>query len=221
VRTRVVAVDIGSVRTPSRFAWAAYDAPGLAPIAVGNNPEAVADVVAAGIADGWRAALLLEAPMAVPVPDVVGWRSLGTARSGEGNRAWSAGAGAGVLATGLAQTAWILQAVAGHRVPLTVTTQADRWRRGQARLLLAEAFVSGTGKPVPVSGDQHVADAAAAGKEFVRRLDHDAFDSDVQCAPATALNLLAATAMWAGLTIDRDELRSDVLVVKVKPVPMS
>jgi hypothetical protein len=177
--------------------------------------------VTGGFADGWRAVLLLEVPMAVPVPDLIGWRSLGTARSGEGNRAWSASAGAGVLATGLAQTAWILDMLAGLHGDLTVTTQSDRWQHGQARLLLTEAFVSGTGKPVPVSGNQHAADAAAAGKEFVHRLDYDTLTSDVRCAPATPVNLLAATAMWAGLTIDSDELRSDVLAIKAKPVPTS
>jgi hypothetical protein len=116
------------------------------------------------------------------------------------------------------QTAWILDALTTHRSDLTVTTQVDRWQHGEARLLLAEAFVSGTGKPVPVSSHQHAADAAAAGKEFVRRLDNNVLASDVQCAPATAINLLATTALWAGLRIDRDELRCDVLVIKVKPV---
>jgi len=35
---RVVAVDIGSVMS-SKFAWAAFDAPGRDPIAAGTNPE--------------------------------------------------------------------------------------------------------------------------------------------------------------------------------------
>jgi hypothetical protein len=37
------------------------------------------------------------------------WRGLGKARDGEGNRPWPAGAGAGALATGLAQGAWMLR----------------------------------------------------------------------------------------------------------------
>lgn len=157
--------------------------------------------------------------MALPVPGALDWRSLGKARQGEGNRPWSAGAGAGVLATGLAQTAWILDALATYQPDLTVTTQADRWQRGHARLLLAEAVVSGTGKPVLVSTSQHAADAAAAGKEFVHRLGNDALTSDVHCAPDAAVNLLAAAALWARLRIDCDEVRRDVLVVKVRPIP--
>lgn len=43
--------------------------------------------------------------MSVPVPggQPDAWRGLGKARYGERNRPWSAGAGAGALATGLAQ----------------------------------------------------------------------------------------------------------------------
>lgn len=53
---------------------------------------------------GGQVALLLEAPMTVPVPGTEpdAWRGLGEARDGEVNRPGQAGAGAGALATGLA-----------------------------------------------------------------------------------------------------------------------
>jgi hypothetical protein len=105
---------------------------------------------------------------------------------------------------------------------VTVTTQTTGWQGGRAQLLLAEAFVSGDGKPVPVSPDTgHIADASAAGKEFVRRLGIGAIASNVRCDPERPLNLLAAMALWAGLRIDPIELRLDVLVLKVMPVPTS
>jgi hypothetical protein len=210
VGIRVVAVDIGSVGPPSPFAWAAFEVPNLQPSCTGDDPETAVDALIAGVGQDHQAALLLEAPMAVPVPRHDGWRGLGKARCGEGNRPWSAGAGAGALATGLAQAAWMLGAI---------TTQLDIWRRGDAQLLLAEAFVSGTGKPVPVTKGQHFADAVAAGKEFVRRLSAKVVGSDVQCEPMPAFNLLAAAALWAGLSPSHDELRKDVTVVRVRPIP--
>ena len=92
---RVVAVDIGSVRPSSKFAWAAFDAPGRDLIAVGTDPETAVSALAPGLLAGAQAALLLEAPMSVPVPDGQpgAWGRLGKARDGEGNRPWSAGAG--------------------------------------------------------------------------------------------------------------------------------
>lgn len=62
-------------------------------------------------------ALGFEAPLMVPVSPVGvdGWTTLGQARQGETvdggrSRPWSAGAGSGALATGLAQLAWVLGA---------------------------------------------------------------------------------------------------------------
>jgi hypothetical protein len=96
----VVAVDIGS-----KFAWAAFDTPGHDPIADGTDPEMAVSALAAGLTAAAQAALLLEAPMSVPVPDGLA-RRRGTAGKGtrrRGKRPWSAGVGAGALATGLAR----------------------------------------------------------------------------------------------------------------------
>lgn len=65
---RVVAVDIGSVRPPSKFAWAAFDAPGRGLVNAGEDPETAVSMLAPGLLAGGQAALLLEAPMTVPVP---------------------------------------------------------------------------------------------------------------------------------------------------------
>lgn len=99
--TRLVAVDIGSVRPPSKFAWVAFDAPGRDPVKDGADPESAVSALVPGLLAGAQAVLLLEAPMSVPVPGSQpgAWRGLGKARRGERNRPWSAGAGAGALAT--------------------------------------------------------------------------------------------------------------------------
>jgi len=45
MRTRLVAVDIGSMRPPSRFAWAAFDAPGRDVIDEGTDPQSASALV--------------------------------------------------------------------------------------------------------------------------------------------------------------------------------
>ena len=217
---RVVAVDVGSVRPPSRFAWAAFAPPAREAIMSGNDPRSAVSAVVGGLAWGGQAVLLLESPLAVPVPagQPEGWRLLGKARAGEGNRAWSAGAGAGVLATGLAQGAWMLSQLAADIPGLAATTQPDQWQAGAAPLLLAEAFVSGSGKPAPGSAGQDAADAEAAGLALVDLLNASApLASSICCSPHAPFNLLAAMAVWAGLGIDPSELSLDVLVITAQP----
>ena len=217
----MVAVDIGSV-PPSRFAWAAFDPPGRDLIKVGEDPETAVSMLTPALLAGAPAALLLEAPMALPVPGSTphAWHLLGKARGGEGNRPWSAGAGAGSLATGLAQGAWMLRQLAAAVPGLTATTQPGSWQRRDAQLLLAEAFITAAGKPEALPADQHAADAAAAGLALVELLDSpETLTSAVCCSPQDSFNLLAAMALWAGLRIDPGELRAEVLVVAARPQP--
>lgn len=218
--TRVVVVDIGSVGPPSKFAWVAFDAPGRELVKDGADPESAVSALVPGLMSGAQAVLLLEAPMSVPVPasQPDAWRGLGKARHGERNRPWSAGAGAGALATGLAQGAWMLRQLAATVPGLAVTTQVDAWRPGRAQLLLAEAFITAAGKPEPTSTGQHAADAAAAGLALLEMLDGSApLTSSVRCSPQDSFSLLAAMSLWAGLRIDPAELDAEVLVVAARP----
>jgi hypothetical protein len=218
--TRVVSVDIGSVRPPSKFAWAAFDAPGRDLVKDGEDPESAVSALVPGLLAGAQAVLLLEAPMSVPVPGSQPgeWRGLGKARHGERNRPWSAGAGAGALATGLAQGAWMLRQLTALVPGLAVTTQFRAWEPGNAQLLLAEAFITAAGKPEPLAAGQHAADAAAAGLALLEMLDSPAtLTSSVCCSPQESFNLLAAMALRAGLRIDPAELHAEVLVVAARP----
>jgi hypothetical protein len=220
---RVVAVDIGSVGASS-FAWAAFDAPERQVMAAGTDPETAVSALVPGLLSGAQAALLLEAPMSVPVPDGQpdAWRALGKARGGEGNRPWSAGAGAAALATGLVQGAWMLRQLAVMVPGLAVTTRPGSWRHGDAQLLLAEAFITASGKPEPLPAGQDAADAAAAGLALAKMLDGlGPLASAVHCAPREPFNLLAAMALWAGLRIDPAELHAEVLVVAARPEPQA
>jgi hypothetical protein len=218
--TRVTAVDVGSVGPPSKFAWVAFDAPGRELVKDGADPESAVSALMPGLLAGAQAVLLLEAPMSVPVPggQPDTWRGLGKARQGERNRPWSAGAGTGALATGLAQGAWMLRQLAVLAPGLAVTTQFGAWRPGRAQLLLAEAFITAAGKPEPLPAGQHAADAAAAGLGLLEMLDRPVtLASSVCCSPQDSFNLLAAMALWAGLQIDSAELQAEVLVVGARP----
>jgi hypothetical protein len=224
VSVRVVAVDVGSVK--SNFAWAGLDLPGRRPVGEGGrDPEGTALAVLEALADGASVALGFEAPLMVPVSPVGpvdGWTTLGKARQGETvdgrSRPWSAGAGSGALATGLVQLAWVLERVGSGFPGLRCTTRPEPWLAGEAALFVWEAFVSGTGKPVPSGITQHAADAAVAADTFADRLEEATLStSDVVCMPASSFNLAAAAAVYAGLAIASHELRDQVQVYRTPP----
>lgn len=86
----------------------------------------------------------------------------------------------------------VLERVGSGLPGLRCTTQPALWLGGEAELFVWEAFVSGTGKPVPLGISQHAADAAAAADTFANRLEEESLSaSDVVCAPATSFNLAA------------------------------
>ena len=219
-----MAVDVGSVR--SNFAWAALDLPGRCPVGEGGrHPEGAALAVLGALGSGLPVALGFEAPLMVPVSPVGpadGWMTLGRARQGETvdgrSRPWSAGAGSGALATGLVQLAWVLERVGSVFPGLRCTTRPEPWLAGEADLFVWEAFVSGTGKPVPSGITQHAADAAAAADTFADRLEEKSLSaSDVVCTPSSSFNLAAAAAAYAGLAIPGSELRDQVQVYRTRP----
>jgi len=191
---RVVAVGAGSLRPPPRFAWAAFAPPARAAIRSGNDPPSAVSAVVAGLAWGGQAALLL-APPPDPVP-----------------------ADAGVLVTGVAPGTWMLSQLAAAVPGLSATTQPDQWQASASPLLLAEAFVPGSGKPGPRSAGQAAADAEAAGLALVDLLNTSApLAPSIGCSPHAPFNLLAAMAVSAGLAIDPSELSQDILVITAHP----
>jgi len=137
---------------------------------------------------------------------------LGAARSGERNRAWSAGAGTGALATGIVQACWILDQLR-RRCP-SATVHVD-WRRFQAAgtgLFLWEAFVTERAKALT-----HVDDATIAVRCFC-----DAFpDPDLRGAVTAErpLSLIGLAVLWSGWAGDIELLRTPCLVVKAAAAP--
>src|SRR5205823_2592653 len=115
----IYCADIGSVPN-GRFGWARWTAV-AEQVDTHRGGTEIAELVESLVAD-LRAdrpvALGFECPLYLPVPAEP--LLLGRARVGEANRSWSAGAGAGALATGAVQVAWILAAL-HERTPETPT----------------------------------------------------------------------------------------------------
>ena len=214
----IFGIDVGSVRRVGGFSWAGIDDEGDVLVVGKDNPQALAEAIVDRLRLGSLVALAFESPLSVPVP--LDWHDLGRARTGEGRRSWSAGAGTGALATGLVQAAWTCRHIAQSVPHVRATTQPDRLGDGKCQLLIAEALVSAEGKPEPVEGDQDHADAIAAAKRLAELINSEtgSIDSDVYCKPAMAFNLAAAVASYAGLSIAANELHMDVYVAKARPV---
>lgn len=213
-----IGLDVGSVRRKGGFSWATSDE-----VVHGqDDPALLGKFIVEQLERGERVALAVECPLSVPIPEptLAGWAHLGRARSGEGNRPWSAGAGAGALATGLAQLTWLCSFIeANAQRSFRTTTRLNTFQMG-AEFFIAEAMVTATGKPESVGGRQDYADAVASAERLVEVVSSESTTTtpDVCCAPMRSLNLAAIAALHAGLDVDPAELRDEVVVAKAEPV---
>lgn len=120
----ICCADIGSVQG-GKFGWASCPEAADADHA---SPRSLVRFVAERLEANVKVALGFECPLWVPVAGEPS--DLTKARHGEGNRAWSAGAGAGSLATGLTEIAWILDRI-HHEVPRAESFSTGRTSRRQ------------------------------------------------------------------------------------------
>jgi hypothetical protein len=194
----IACADIGSVRNDN-FGWYANDG------SHGCKPSELAEHLAEALADGRPVALGFECPLFIPLP--VDEHDLGKRRNGEGNRPWSAGAGCGALATGLAQTTWILNRVLARCGPQQWKAHLDWSDFAKARcgLLVWEAFVTGTAK-----GHSHVDDAKSAVEAFNARLPAPYTDVTVD----NAISLAGLALLRAGWRLDVQSLSQGCIVIK-------
>lgn len=174
---RIYAADIGSI-SRGNFGWARA---GKRSDEKNSDITTLVDRIAQDLADKKLVTLGLEAPMFVPVPE--DHRKLGGIREVDpGNRAWSAGAGAPVLATAIVQLGWLVRTLT-ERVDNGWTDNVGvRWSRFEEingpGLFLWEAMVTGPAKKGRERTNHNVVDAEAAAKAFdalklrgVRKLD--------------------------------------------------
>jgi len=203
----VYAADIGSI-AGRKFGWARVDtATGAAELERGDGTEISELVidVARDLNAGRGVALGFECPMFVPVPDAA--LRLGKARVGERDRSWSAGPGAGVMATGLAQSAWILDQLRGRTADLIAYVDWDAFVAAGSGLFLWEAFVTG-----PAKSATHVGDAMVAVRAFVDSLPDPLASNAVHAE--RPLSLVGAALLWSGWSTDLVLLRASCLVIK-------
>ncbi len=161
-----------------------------------------------------------ECPLYVPVPEPC--EKLGCGREVDGNRPFSAGAGAASLVTGLVQLCWVLRDVRRQvREIIRPTLCYEEFDSGEANFFLWEAFVSGTAKK-----ESHLADARAALEAYQRRCGQpdsmpDSLEAPSGEAPSggapsshRTCSLMGAALLWAGLTDDPAILHRPCCVVK-------
>lgn len=183
----VAAIDAGSVAR--NLAWASRS---LAGWSQGRSLAALAKLLEQHLRDRERVALGIDSPLWIPLPEEE--QALGMSRPGEGNRPWSAHAGATIGLLGLAELAWVLRHV-GRHAPVHATTDLAAFQEGKARLLVWEAFVTG-----PAKGRSHAEDARLAVQAF---LDGSWFD---EAPEGRHLSLAGLAILVSGLPCDDDEV---------------
>lgn len=199
--TAVVVVDIGSPEK-GRLGWYSFH---TGNIVSGKDIDQLVFHLSelsayAGIALGF------ESPLFIPARDDP--NKLTSARLGEGNRAWSAGAGTGVLATGLVVISYILRKLKVLRPTISGTFLNQANLPQENEIAFFEAFVSGSSKST-----DHIGDAVVAANELIRRIKIGKIESDVTVN--NSLNLLAACLLHAGWPIETSLIKEPVIVVKV------
>jgi hypothetical protein len=205
--SRVYCADIGSV-SAGNFGWARDCGPGgVAEVRRGG--EEIVDLslaVATDLRNGLPIALGFECPLWVPIP--ADHLELGHKRPGEGDRPWSAGAGAAVLVTGLAQVTWILREITklASGMPRFFLSWQE-FRAAGSGIFLWEAFVTKDAK-----AGSHADDAAAAVSYFVAALpDPTVLDLG---AETEVYSLLGAALLRVGWSDDPGLLGRPCLVLR-------
>jgi hypothetical protein len=202
--------DIGSIAR-GNFACArlAEDAPGVA-CTTGHDIGEFTDGIASDLNSGAHVAVGFECPLFLPVPDDP--NGLTSARPGEGDRAWSAGAGAGSLATGLTEIVWILDRVKSKTTKApAVFVKWQPFRAATGGLFLWEAFVTKAAK-----AKTHHGDAELAVMSFRDGLPDPEQRNAVVCR-GRVRSLIGASLMQAGLATDLNWLAESCLVIRVLP----
>jgi hypothetical protein len=201
----IFCADVGSVRS-GNFGWARSEAEtGSVAEYDTSSPTDLAEAVVFELHHGRPASLGFECPLFVPVP--ASDAALGAARHGEGNRAWSAGAGSGALTTGLVQVAWVLAAVRARCPEEPLHLEWQSFEANRQGLLVWEAFVSDSAK-----GKSHVEDATIAVAAFSRALPDPRTASKITAE--RPLSLAGAVAVWSGWLDSSEALHSAPLVIR-------
>jgi hypothetical protein len=202
----VFAVDIGSVKK-GNFAWArlADDFSGTNEFSSSSIDELILSIKS-DLELGKKVSLGFECPLTVNLPSNP--QDLTSARKGDGDRAWCAGAGSSALAVGLVECAWILQRIREITEKMILPTlDWDYFVDSDSNLFLWEAFVTAKAK-----GLTHLEDAIIAAKSFIeaypRIVSSSAVRNDVP------YSLIGAALLRSGLSDQMCLLSQDCIVIK-------
>jgi hypothetical protein len=194
--------DIGSIKQKN-FGWAAI-LPDEGEIS-GTNIEEFANKITDQIKNKTKVAIGFECPLFVPVrSDPL---QVNSARKGEGNRSWSAGAGASALATGLVEVLWVMNEIS--RILGKAPKATFQWFSfiESESVFLWEAFVTSSAK-----GTGHTQDAQIAIAHFKKSLPDPESANAIE--EADVFSLLGAAALRAGWADDIALLSEQCLVIK-------
>ena len=200
----VYCADIGSVKR-DKFGWASR--------CIGPDPresrcndiQQLVKHVACDLNSGRKVALGFECPLWVPVA----LRSYGVdfCPVGDGNRSWSAAAGATSLATGLTETTWILSEIHSEAQNIEAFLDWPRFAAVEHGLFLWEAMVTGDNRT-----GSHEGDAAAAVCAFIKALPAPTTCNAVT-SPHKVRSLIGAALLWAGWSDDLNFLKNRCVVI--------
>lgn len=193
--------DVGSIPN-NNFGWASFM---NGEWTTGTGINVFADSIAGAINQKIKVSIGFECPLFVPVRDDP--QKVASARNGEGQRSWSAGAGTGALSTGMVQSLWVMRRIKdalGYAPRPTFD-----WKEFEETnsVFLWEAFISSGAKRV-----NHVQDAKLAleifgnlinGAEIITAIDE-----------SIVMSLIGACAIRAGWSKDIELLWKPCLVVK-------
>jgi len=198
----VYCADVGSVEN-QRFGWArGLWAPNAVELTHGS--EAITELVEelnVDLQSGRPVALGFECPLFVPVRDNPNELTWG--REGEGSPAWSSNVGATVLATGLAQTVWILNRV--RQSGVSAFLDWPDFGDAGTGLFLWEAFIAADAK-----GD-HLQDAVTGVSLLAERVSVGV-ESVVLERPVHSL--IGAALLRTGWSKDLSLLHTPCVVLK-------
>lgn len=194
--------DIGSIKR-KQFGWACMIPSGEE--ITGTSIEEFAAQIAKQYESEAKVAVGFECPLFVPARK--NSVEVNSARNGEGNRSWSAGAGTAALATGLVEVLWVMNEVS--RLLGKSPTAAFKWSTflETKSILLWEAFISSGAK-----GSGHVHDAQIAVARFLASLPEPPSANAI--IEESVLSLVGAAALRSGWSNEIKVLSEPCLVIK-------
>ena len=198
----IFCADIGSVKR-KKFGWASKLANNN--VHSGSEIEDFARYIAVEINSGVKVTIGFECPLFVPIREIP--QEINSSRIGEGNRSWSASAGACSMATGLVEVIWVMNQL-NNLLNFNPKIQFN-WDDFliSDSIFIWEAFVTASAK-----GNSHIDDAKMAINCFEKALPNPFLANAIQ--KEEIFSIVGAAALRTGWSSDLKDLSKQCLVIK-------